>query len=87
MADRDECTFGLLRYSFGGNRPSQTTRLTLFPARITGSGLDSKKTKSGISPLTPLSLTTQLQSLPLILHMTNLKTISEYSKGSRGLSV
>jgi hypothetical protein len=33
-----ERTFGRLRYSLGGDRPSQTTRLTLFPGRITARG-------------------------------------------------
>src|SRR6059058_616055 len=33
-----EGTFGRLRYILGGDRPSQTTRLTLFRARITGRG-------------------------------------------------
>ena len=38
MADQAEGTFGRLRYSLGGDRPSQTTRLTLFPIRITDLG-------------------------------------------------
>ena len=38
MADQSEGTFGRLRYSLGGDRPSQTTRLALSPARITGRG-------------------------------------------------
>ena len=33
---RAEPTFVLLRYSLGGDRPSQTTQLPLFLARITG---------------------------------------------------
>jgi hypothetical protein len=33
-----EGTFGRLRYILGGDRPSQTARLTLFRARITGRG-------------------------------------------------
>ena len=39
IAKRAEGTFELLRYTLGGDRPSQTARLTLFPARIHGSGL------------------------------------------------
>ena len=38
IADRAEGTFARLRYSLGGDRPSQTTRLTLFPDRITAAG-------------------------------------------------
>ncbi len=36
ITDRAEGTLGRLRYSLGGDRPSQTTRQTLSFARITG---------------------------------------------------
>ena len=36
IADQAECTFVLLRYSLGGDRPSQTARLTLSVAQIHG---------------------------------------------------
>ena len=36
IANRAEGTLELLRYFFGGDRPSQTAQLTLFPARIHG---------------------------------------------------
>ena len=36
IADHAECTFALLRYFLGGNRPSQTDPLTLFPALFQG---------------------------------------------------
>lgn len=49
--------------------------------------LDSRLTKTGISRVTPPLLTKRLQSLPVILHMVSQEPISEYSKGSRGLSV
>ena len=42
IADRAEGTFVHLRYSLGGDRPSQTTRLTLFPTPIQGRELDTK---------------------------------------------
>ena len=35
ISNRAEGTFGRLRYSLGGDRPSQTAHLTLFTARIT----------------------------------------------------
>ena len=38
IANRPELAFVLLRYSFGGDRPSQTNRLAVFPARIHGTG-------------------------------------------------
>src|SRR6187402_2810855 len=42
IANQAEGTIGLLRYSFGGDRPSQTAQLTLFSARIHGSELEFK---------------------------------------------
>ena len=39
ITDHAEDTFESLRYSLGGDRPSQTTHLTLFPDRIHGRGL------------------------------------------------
>src|SRR5690625_3774026 len=35
ISNHSEGTFGRLRYSFGGDRPSQTAYLTLSPDRIT----------------------------------------------------
>src|SRR6266849_4631526 len=35
ISNRAEGTFARLRYILGGDRPSQTTHLTLFPSRIT----------------------------------------------------
>ncbi len=87
IADHAEGTFALLRYFLGGNRPSQTDPLTLFRARFHGSQLEFRCIKTGISPMAPPYLTTQLQSLPAILHVMNQNPISDYSKGSRGLSV
>ena len=36
IANQAEGTIGLLRYSLGGDRPSQTAQLTLFPYLCTG---------------------------------------------------
>ena len=87
IAIHDEVSLELLRYFLGGYRPSKTARLTLFDPRIHGASLDSQYAKTGISRLTPALLTKHLQSLPVILHITYREPISEYSKGSRGLSV
>ena len=38
ISDRAEGTFVRPRYILGGDRPSQTARLTLFRARLTGRG-------------------------------------------------
>ena len=40
IANQAEGTFELLRYSLGGDRPSQTAQLTVFAARVHGSALD-----------------------------------------------
>ncbi len=87
IANHNEVSFGLLRYSLGGYRPSKTARLTMSESQIHETSLDSQCVKTGISRVTPAILTNRFQSLPAILHMTNQKPISEYSKGSRGLSV
>ena len=42
MSDRAEGTFVLLRYSLGGDRPSQTAQLTLSAARIHGISVRAK---------------------------------------------
>ena len=77
----------LLRYNFGGNRPSQTDPLTLSPSQIHGSGLDIQVIKGGISPFDSASASAPLHSLPPMLHMNTRMPISDYSKGSQGLSV
>jgi hypothetical protein len=87
ITNHDEVSFGLLRYFLGGYRPSKTARLTLFVSQLHGITLDSRLVKTGISTVTPPLLTKGFQSLPVILHMTSQEPISEYSKGSRGLSV
>jgi hypothetical protein len=87
IANHDEASLGLLRYSLGGYRPSKTARLTMSKSRLHGILLDSRLVKTSISTATPPRLTTQFHSLLVILHMTSQEPISEYSKGSRGLSV
>ena len=87
IANHDEVSFGLLRYALGGYRPSKTARLAMSDDRFHGPSLDSQLFKTGISTVTPSRLTTQLQSLPVILHIKSREPIPEYSKGSRGLSV
>jgi hypothetical protein len=69
ITDRAEGTFGRLRYILGGDRPSQTTRLTVSPTRIHLSGLDVQLHKGGISTVAPPRLAPELQRLPPILHM------------------
>ena len=87
VSNHAEGTLGRLRYILGGDRPSQTTHLTLSSTWIYKPELGFRYNKSGISRTTPLVLALQLQSLPPILHKLNPNSISSYSKGSRGLSV
>src|SRR4249920_3113556 len=71
ISNRTEGTFGRLRYSFGGDRPSQTAHLTMSPARIYGRRLEIRFIKSGIPTVTPSKLTPALLSLPPILYIMN----------------
>ena len=87
ISKQPEPTFARLRYLLGGDRPSQTTRLTLSPFPFPGMGLDARNKKGGISPLAPPSLTTRSHSLPPILHILHQAPRLSYSKGARGLSV
>ena len=84
IANHAEGTFELLRYHLGGNRPSQTDPLTRSLARIYGTGLDIQLFKGGISLMTPPGLTSRLQSLPPMLHMSTQIPISDYSKRFMG---
>src|SRR6266508_2068347 len=81
IANQAEGTFGRLRYILGGNRPSQTTHLTLFQIRIHGPWLEAQHEQGGISRLTPPRLASRLQSLPPILHNSNQTPTSGCSKG------
>ena len=53
---RAEETFGRLRYSLGGDRPSQTAHQTLSLYRIHGTRLEIQFVKGGIPKVTPLKL-------------------------------
>ena len=87
ISKQPEPTFERLRYSLGGDRPSQTTRLALFLFPIQGSRLEPKSTKGGISPLAPPSPRARYQSLPPILRRAHPSSRLGCSKGARGLSV
>src|SRR5579872_7023667 len=87
ISDQLEPTIARLRYSLGGDRPSQTTRHAGSHARVHGRWLDVRKPKGGISTLAPPELAPELQCLPPILHITSLTPLQSCSKGARGLSV
>ena len=87
ITDRTEGTIARLRYSLGGDRPSQTTRLPRSPARIHWPRLESQHHKGGISLMAPQWLAPLVHSLPPILHIWCRDPIAGCSKGARGLFV
>ena len=87
IANQAEGTLQLLRYSLGGNRPSQTDPLPLSRGPLQGARLVSSRRKGGVSSATPGEPKSVLQSLPLTLSIPNKNTVTAYSKGARGLSV
>ena len=87
ISNHAEGTFARLRYLLGGDRPSQTARLTMSPDQIHGRRLEFQCLKSGIPRLTPLELASKLQSLPPILYIKHRNPILGYSKAPWGLSV
>jgi hypothetical protein len=82
-----EPTFERLRYTFGGDRPSQTAHLPRSRARLHLLRLGSKPTQAGISPLAPASLATRFPCLPAILHKPGSNAMTGYSKAPQGLFV
>ncbi len=87
ISDRLEPTIARLRYSLGGDRPSQTARHAGSRTRFHGSRLDVTESKGGISTVAPSKLAPEVQSLPPILHMPSITPLRSCSKGSQGLSV
>ena len=87
ISDQLEPTFARLRYSLGGDRPSQTTHHARSRTRVHGPRLDIHHHKGGISRMAPQRLAPLVQSLPPILHMQSRMPVRSCSKGSRGLSV
>ena len=82
-----EPSFERLRYFLGGDRPSQTARLTVSPDQIHGRRLETQQSKGGIPRVTPQKLTPLFLSLPPILYIKYRNPISGYSKAPWGLSV
>ena len=82
-----EVTFARLRYSLGGDRPSQTARLTVSCITFQFLQLETQQGKGGIPTAAPKGLATFLLCLPPILYMSCRISVSSYSKAPRGLSV
>ena len=87
ISDQLEPTIARLRYSLGGDRPSQTTHHAGSRIRLHGPRLDTRKQKGGISRMPPHDLAAMLHRLPPILHGYFLIPMQSCSKGARGLSV
>ena len=87
ISDRSEGTFGRLRYTFGGDRPSQTAHLTMSCHQIHGIQLEPQYYQGGIPRVTPPKLTLWFPSLPPILYRQYRNSMLSYSKALRGLSV
>ena len=87
ISNRFEPTFARLRYSLGGDRPSQTTHHAGSRTRVHWPRLDNRVQKGGISRTPPQQLALPLQRLPPILHISTLLPLQSCSKGARGLSV
>ena len=87
ISDPSEGTFGRLRYSFGGDRPSQTAHLTMSGNQFHGPPLEIQYCQGGIPRVTPPKLTPWFLSLPPILYRQYQISLLSYSKALRGLSV
>ena len=87
ISDQPEPTIARLRYSLGGDRPSQTTHHAGSRPPLQEVRLDISEQKGGISRLPPHRLAPALQRLPPILHILSLIPLQSCSKGARGLSV
>ena len=81
-----ERTFERLRYSLGGDRPSQTARLTLSRGSLL-LRLESRYSKGGIPTAAPMIPEDHAPSLPPILCVEYQNPILGYSKAPWGLSV
>ena len=87
VADRPERTFARLRYSLGGDRPSQTTRLARSAALMQGAALGRRNGGGSIPRAAPPGLAPRFPSLLPILYAPSQRPMPSCSEGSRGLSV
>ena len=87
ISNHSEGTFGRLRYFLGGDRPSQTARLTRSLHRFHGARLELRYDQGGIPTAPPPKLALRLQRLPPILYRSYQSPISSCSQAPWGLSV
>lgn len=86
ISGRAEGTFGRLRYTFGGDRPSQTARLTR-SRHLLHVRLEFRYRKGGIPTAAPQRPKPLLPCLPPILCVQYQNPMPGYSKAPWGLSV
>ena len=86
ISNHSEGTFERLRYSLGGDRPSQTAHLTLSPGLLRR-GLEFQYSKGSIPTTPPHTLACMILWLLPILYILHQNSISSYSKAPWGLSV
>lgn len=87
ISNHSEGTLGRLRYTLGGDRPSQTARLTRSLHPIQGARLELRYDQGGIPTAPPPKLALRLPRLPPILYRSYQSPISSCSKAPWGLSV
>ena len=87
IADRAEGTFARLRYSFGGDRPSQTAHLPGSRRRLHSALLGFPRHEGGISLVPPSPPERGLHRLPPMLRTSRKNPVASCSKGARGLFV
>ena len=87
VSNHSEGTFERLRYPFGGDRPSQTPRLTLSRGQVHGLRLETQYRKGGIPTAAPYRPKPILPCLPPILCVQYQNPMPGYSKAPWGLSV
>ena len=87
ISDQSEPTFARLRYSLGGDRPSQTTRLARSAALVQGAALGRRNGGGSIPRAAPPGLAPRFHCLLPILYAPSQRPMPSCSEGSRGLSV
>ena len=87
VSDQAEGTFACLRYTLGGDRPSQTTRLARSAAPVQGAALGRRNGGGSIPRAAPPGLAPRFPSLLPILYAPSQRPMPSCSEGSRGLSV
>ena len=87
VSNRCKDTFERLRYSLGGDRPSQTARRALFQKPSKGLRLGRTHSEGGIQTAAPHKPKSVIHSLPPILCTAHGRPMPNYSEAPWGLSV